>query len=191
RPDDADHLAGRHIEGDVVQDFPPVDAITESDMIERDIATDCQQPRSRRQVSRFGSRVEDVAKSQDRQARLVKILPDLRKAQHRRVDSPGQDIESNELAHRQIALNDQLGAEIEDAGSDELTDELHHLTCSVAEAQNAETGRDVTGELLFPSPLHLRLDGHGLKRLNPSDALDKKGLILGAPLKFLVQPLTK
>ena len=44
-PDDADGLAGRHLEGDVVQDLLPIDAIAERDMVEGDVAADRRQPR--------------------------------------------------------------------------------------------------------------------------------------------------
>ena len=43
RADDADHLPGRHIEADVVQDFRSVDAIAERDVVERDVAADRRQ----------------------------------------------------------------------------------------------------------------------------------------------------
>ena len=87
------------------------------------------------------------------------------------------------------AFDDQLGAEIKDAGGDDLADELHHLARGIAEAQDAKTRGHVTGELFLPSALHLRLDRHGLERLDPGDALDQEGLVLGAALEFLIQPL--
>ena len=51
-----------------------------------------------------------------------------------------------------------------------------------------EAGADIAGELLFPAPLHLRLDRHRLERLDAGDALDQKRLVLGAALEFLVEP---
>jgi hypothetical protein len=41
-------------------------------------------------------------------------------------------------------------------------------------------GADIARQLLLPAPLHLRLDRHGFERLDPVDALDEKGLVLGA-----------
>ena len=119
----------------------------------------------------------------------MEVLPDLREAQHGRVHPAGQNVEGHEFADRQVAIDDQLGAEIEDAGGDDLADELHDLACGVAEAEDTEAGGDVAGELLFPAALHLRLDRHGLERLDAGDAFDQKGLVLGAALEFLVQPL--
>ena len=87
-----------------------------------------------------------------------------------------------------LAFDDQLGAEIEDAGGDDLADELHHLARGVAEAQDPEARGHIAGELFFPAALHLRLDRHGLERLDPGHALDQEGLVLGAALEFLVQP---
>ena len=118
----------------------------------------------------------------------MEVLPDLRETQHRRVHPAGQDIEGDEFADRQAAVDDQLGAEIKDARGDDLADQLHHLACGVAEAQDPEAGGHVTGELLFPSPLHLRLDRHCLERLDPGDALDQERLVLRAALEFLGQP---
>ena len=118
----------------------------------------------------------------------MKVLPNLRETQHRRAHPAGQDVEGHELADRQAAVDHQLGAEIEDAGGDDLADELHHLARGVAEAQDPEARGHVAGELLFPAALHLRLDRHGLERLDPGHALDQEGLVLGAALEFLVQP---
>src|SRR4029079_14925285 len=58
----------------------------------------------------------------------------------------------------------------------------------IAETQDAETGGDVTGKLLFPVALHLRLDGNGLERLDAGDAFDQECLVLRAALEFLGQP---
>ena len=187
--DNADHLPGRHVETHVVQDFPPVYPIAERDMLERDVAADRRQPRPPGRISRLGRRIEDVAQPRHRQARLVKVLPDLREAQHGRVHPAGQNIESHQFADRQIAIDDQLGAEIKDPRGGDLADELHDLARGVAEAQDPETGGNVTGELLFPAALHLRLDRHGLERLDAGDALDQEGLVLRAALEFLGQPL--
>ena len=54
--------------------------------------------------------------------------------------------------------------------------------------QHAEARRHIAGELLLPAALHLRLDRHGLERLDAGDAFDQKGLVLGAALEFLVEP---
>ena len=142
-------------------------------------------------IGRLRGGIEDVAQPRDRQARLVKVLPDLREAQHRRAHPAGQDVEGDEFADRQAAVDHQLGAEIEHAGGDDLADELHHLARGVAEAQDPEARGHVAGELLFPAALHLRLDRHGLERLDPGHALDQEGLVLGAAPEFLIQPPPK
>src|SRR6478736_7801364 len=61
RPDNADYLPGRHVEADVVQHFPPVEAIAKRDVVETNIAADRRQARPRRRVSRFSRGIEDVA----------------------------------------------------------------------------------------------------------------------------------
>jgi len=116
----------------------------------------------------------------------MKVLPDLRETQHRRAHPASQDVEGHELADRQAAVDDQLGTEIEQAGGDDLADELHHLARGVAEAHDPEARGHVTGQLFFPAALHLRLDRHGFERLDAGHALDQKGLVLGAALEFLV-----
>ena len=63
----------------------------------------------------------------DRQPRLVEILPDLRQPQHRRADAAGQHVEGDELADGELAVDHQLGAEIEHRRGDQLADELHGL----------------------------------------------------------------
>ena len=74
------------------------------------------------------------------------------------------------------------------AGGDQLADELHRLARGIAEAEHAEARGDIAGELLLPATLHLRLDRHRLERLDAGDALDQKGLVLGAAPEFLVEP---
>ena len=66
--------------------------------------------------------------------------------------------------------------------------ELHRLARGIAEAQNPEARGHVTGELFFPAALHLRLDRHGLERLDPGHALDQEGLVLRSALEFFLQP---
>ena len=87
-----------------------------------------------------------------------------------------------------VAADHQSRAEIEDARGDDLVHELHELACGVAEAQHAEAGRDVAGELFFPAALHLRLDRHGFQRLDAGHALDQEGLVLRAAAEFFVEP---
>ena len=111
-PDDADGLAGRHLEADVVQDFLPVDAIAERDVVEFDVAADRRQPRAAGRVGRLGGGVEDVAEPRDRQPRLVKILPDLRQPQHRRAHPARQHVEGDEFADREAAVDHEPGAAI-------------------------------------------------------------------------------
>jgi hypothetical protein len=52
-----------------------------------------------------------------------------RSASHRRADPAGQNVEGDEFADRQVAVDHQLGAEIEDARRDQLIDELQVLSC--------------------------------------------------------------
>src|SRR6185295_13875013 len=124
-------------------------------MVEFDVPADIRQPRTCRRIGGLGSGVENVAQPRDRQARLVKVLPKLRETQHRRTHPASEDVEGHELADRQAAFNHQLGTEIEDAGGDYLAYELHHLACSVTQAENPEAGGHVAGELFFPAALHL------------------------------------
>ena len=118
----------------------------------------------------------------------MEILPDLRQPQHRRAHPAGQHVERDELADREAAVDHELGAEIEDAGGDDLADELHGLARGIAEAEHAEARGHIAGKLLLPAALHLRLDRHRLQRFDPGDALDQKGLVLGTAPEFLVQP---
>src|SRR5262245_201197 len=171
-----------------MQDFLSVDAIAERDLVEFDVAADRRQPRAPGRIGRLGRGVENVAQPQDRQACLVKVLPYLRETEHRRAHPASQDVEGHQLADRQAAVDDELGTEIEEAGGDDLADELHHLARGVAETEDPETRRYVTGELFFPAALHLRLDRHGLERLDTGHALDQKRLVLSAALELLVQP---
>src|ERR1700751_5398394 len=117
----------------------------------------------------------------------MKILPDLREAEHRHADAAGKHIEGDEFADRKLAIDNELRPEIENRRTGQLAYELHGLTRGVAEAQHAEARRNIGGELLFPASLHLRLDGLCFERLDAGHALDKKRLVLSAALEFLIE----
>ena len=90
----------------------------------------------------------------------MKVLPDLRKSQHRRTHPAREHVESDELAHGEVAVDHQPCAVIQSSGNDQLVDELHTLARGIAEADDLEARSDIAGELLLPAPLHLRLDRH-------------------------------
>ena len=75
RADDADGLAGRNIEGDVVQDFRSVEAVAKRDVLEANVALERRQPGAARGKSRLRGTVENVTEPGDREPRLMKILP--------------------------------------------------------------------------------------------------------------------
>src|SRR5262249_41917960 len=132
-------------------------------MVELDVAADRRQPRAPGRRGGAGGGVEKPAQPKNRQPRLMKALPYLRETQHRGAHPASQDVEGDELANRQAAVDDELGTEIEEAGGDDLADELHHLARGVAETEDPETRRYVTGQLFFPAGLHLRLARPGLE----------------------------
>jgi hypothetical protein len=70
-----------------MQNFRAIDAIAESDVLEGDVTADRGERRAARIVNRLGRSIEDVAQAFNRQARLMKILPDLGQPQDRRTDS--------------------------------------------------------------------------------------------------------
>ena len=94
-----------------MQHLSSIDPVAEGDVLERDIAANWRQRGARRVERGLRRGVEDVAEARNRQPRLMEVLPDLRQAQHRRAHSPGQHVESNQLAHAQIAVDDELRPE--------------------------------------------------------------------------------
>ncbi len=97
-----------------------VDAVAEHDMLERHVAADGRQGGAGGIEPGLGRRVENVAEPRHREPRLMEILPDLGQPQHRLAHPSGQHVEGDQLAHRQVAGDDQLGAEVKNAGHDEL-----------------------------------------------------------------------
>src|SRR5215831_8060091 len=114
--------SGRDVEADIMQDFRSVDAIAERDMVELDVAADRRQPRAAGRIGRLDRGVENVTQAQNRQPRLVKVLPYLRETQHRGAHPASKDVEGHELANRQAAVDDELSTEIEETGGDDLAD---------------------------------------------------------------------
>jgi hypothetical protein len=164
--DDADNLSGADVERDIVQDFGAIDAVPEGHVIQRDIPLDRGQRGARGIVGRLGGGVEDVAEPCNRHAHLVEVLPHLRQAQHRLVHPHGEDIERDELAHGEAAVDHEMRAEEQDRRVGKAADELHGLARRICQGGESECGGRVSGELLFPPALHLRFDRHGLEGLD-------------------------
>ncbi len=191
RADDADDLPGRNVEVDVAQHLGAVDPVAKGHMLQRHLAAQRRQGGLAGTVGRLRARVENVAEAFDRDARLVEVLPDLGEPQHRRADAPGEDVEGDELADGQIVVHDQPRTEKEHRSGHQLVDELDELAGRVGEAQHAEARGHIGGKLIFPATLHLRLDRHGLQRLDAPDRLDQEGLVLGATPELLVESAAK
>ncbi len=96
--DDADHLAGGNVESDILEHFRSVDAVAERDVLEPDVADQRGKRGLRRVVGRLDRRVENIAQPRDRQARLMKVLPQPGEPQHRRADPARQHVEGDEFA---------------------------------------------------------------------------------------------
>ena len=171
-----------------MQNLRSIDAVAKRGVLEHDVAANRGEGGAGRVVGGFRRRVENVAETGDGEPRLMKILPDLGQPQHRCAHPAGQHVESDELADGQASIDDELRPEVQSSGDHQLVDELHSLTCRVAEADDAKARGHVAGELFFPAALHLRLDRHGLERLDPGHALDQERLVLGAALELLVEP---
>src|SRR5450759_2670208 len=121
----------------------------------------------------------------------MEVLPHLRQAQNRTADTGGQHVEGDKFADREVTPDDELCAKVEYAGNHHFINELNGLACRIAKADDAEARGHVTGELLLPAALHLRLDRHGFQRLNAGHALDQKSLVLRAAPEFLIEPLSE
>ena len=121
----------------------------------------------------------------------MKILPDLREAQNRLRHPARQHVEGDQFADTHIAADHGFRAEEQNGGGHQLADQLNALTRPVADVGNAEAGTDITGELFFPAPLHLRLDRQGLQRFDAGDAFDQKGLVLRAAIEFFIEAAAK
>src|SRR5262249_5372358 len=110
-------------------------AVTEGDMLEGDVAADRRESCPSGIEGWFRRGIEDIAEPRHRQAGLMRNLPDLGEPRPRAAHPSGQHIESNQLADREAAVDDELGAKKQDAGGDQLAHELHRLARHVAEAE--------------------------------------------------------
>ena len=97
-----------------MEGFRAVRPIAEGDVLESEIAANGRQRRPLRIVGRLGGGVQDVAQALDGEPCLVEILPQLGQPQHRLADPPREDVEGDQLADREAAVNHQLGTEVQD-----------------------------------------------------------------------------
>ena len=110
RADNADNLAGRNAEADVVQHLRPVDAIAKRHVLECHVATNCRQRGTAWTKGRLRRGIEDVAKAGHGEASLVEVLPHLRQAEHGGTYPSGENIECHQLADRERTFDHKLGA---------------------------------------------------------------------------------
>src|SRR3546814_19684648 len=82
--------------------------LAKGDVVELHPAADRRQCHAA--AGQLGAGVEDVAEALDRDAHLLEILPQLRQTDDRRRHLPGQHVEGDQLAERQLAFDHQLGA---------------------------------------------------------------------------------
>jgi hypothetical protein len=80
-------------------------------MFEANMPANRRQIRSSRAHRWLRHGVEDIAEPRYRESGLVKILPNLGQPKHRRTHPARQDVEGDQLADREIAIDDELGAE--------------------------------------------------------------------------------
>ena len=140
---------------------------------------------------RLDRSVEDVAQTIDGDADLVEILPHLDQPQDRTADLAREHGEGDQLADRHFVVDDEMGAEKQRNNGGRLVQKVGGLGCHIADLGGAKRRPHVARQLLFPAPLHYRLDCHRLYRLDPGDAFDQEGLVLGAAPEFLIEPAAK
>ena len=84
-------------------------------------------------------------------------------------------------------VDHSLGAKNRIATVMNLLIELDALAADIAQVVDTEAGTNIARQLVFPSPLHLRLDRHRLNGFDAGDALHQEGLVVGATGEFLVE----
>jgi hypothetical protein len=105
---------------DVVEDFRPIDAIAKPDMLKCDNAADRRQYGTADADHGLRASIEDVPESLDREACLMKVLPDLGDAQHRHTHAVGQHVEGHQLADSEATFDHQLCTEKENGNGDQM-----------------------------------------------------------------------
>ena len=71
----------------------------------------------------------------------------------------------------------------------ELADEARHLVGDIVEILGPERSPDISRQLIFPTPLHLRLHRLDFHCLDPRYRLSQEGLAGGTTAKLLIQAL--
>ena len=155
-------------------------------MIERDLAFDTRRRGAVGIVTGLHRRIQDVAQSRHRDANLLELLPDLGQPENGAGNPAQQHVDRHQLAHRQRAVDHQPGTDPEHGGRQDLAHQVDSMAGDDAKLGHPEAGADIGRQLVFPAPLHLRFDGHGLEGLDAGDAFDQEGLVLGAPVELLV-----
>ena len=187
---DADHLARVHRQVHPVQHRLRVGAVAEGDVLQRHVAAHARH-RAGALRPQFGAGVEHVAQARHRDAGLLEVCPHLRDAHDRLRDAAGEHVERDELAHAQVAFDDQLRAPPQRGRVDQLADEVDALVAVLGQRLGAERRRHVGGELLIPLARHLRLQRAGLDGLDAGDRLHQQALVLGAARELLVEPASQ
>jgi hypothetical protein len=165
----------------VMQNDRTVRPVSETDLLKGNRAFDGWQRGASWGKGGFWRRVQDIAKLGDRKPRLMEVLQCLGEAQHRLHHMPAKHVEGDQVADAQAAVDHGPRPKEQHGRRHQLADQLHALACPVAETQDPEARFDIGGQLLLPAALHLGLYRHRFQRLDVGDALNEKGLVLGAP----------
>ena len=124
--------------------------------------------------------VDDISESFDREGDLLKILPTLREAHKRRGDIAGDDAEGDELAKRQLALDDKHRSIPEDCKVTQAAKQsgrrVHRSGCE----NGMEACTDKAGVAFLPLPARGLLDVASFERLDAGESFDEVGLGFGA-----------
>ena len=157
-----------------------VGTIPKGDVVEDNLSGDLRQGCATRIIGGLRSGVQHIAQALDRNADLLKLLPEVHHTQQRSGDLSGQHGEGDQLTDAQGPIDDLIGSDPHDGNGRGLLDKGRHLAGYGDQTGRAETGLDVPGQLFIPAALERWLDGQSLHGLNAAHGLDQKRLVLRA-----------
>ncbi len=187
RPDHPDQFPGLDGEGDVLQHVGPLLVVAKGHAVEPHL------PANRRQhgIAIGGGWlhrcIHDVGQPPQRNPGAGQLLPQLRHALDRRDHATAQHVEGDQLANGKVAVQHQLGTEVEQADGKRLAQQPDELVDEVGQVRACGGALGVLGQAACPVPLARGLHGIGLHRLDADQGLHQEGLVLRGELVAILE----
>ena len=187
RPHDGDALAGLYPDIQVLIQVRQVLAVAEGEVLDFDPALSRAFPARHHGVGLLRC-VHHVTQALDRDAGLLKFLPQADELQHRLRQAAGEHLEGNQHANGEAhLLHDHPRTGAQDREGKQLVQHVGRDLIAVGERAGLEARFQVRSQVIAETRIQLRLHLQRFHRFQAGDVLGQESLVARAQQELLVQ----